>query len=76
MKKTAASQLKPLIDAGFDLIPLPPREKAPRDKGWPDRGYEDFDPVAHMNHGGNVGVRCAAIISSSTWTRRMADWKR
>ena len=66
-KKPSFGLLRPHLNAGHDLIPLhkwdsrdgdgKPRGKAPRDPGWPGLGYAAIDWRAHMECGGNVGVR-------------------
>ncbi|MHC4225493.1 MAG: bifunctional DNA primase/polymerase, partial [Planctomycetota bacterium] len=60
-------QLRPLIEAGYELIPLTnhddesvderSRGKKPRDARWTTRDYSSFDAMVHMEEGGNVGVR-------------------
>ena len=52
--------LAPLVKAGYELVPLRPRGKAPRDRNWTRRPYRNGDQVAHMQDGGNVGVRLRA----------------
>ena len=52
--------LAPLKDAGYELIPLRGREKAPRDPRWTTHPYKNEDQVAHMEAGNNVGVRLRA----------------
>ena len=54
---TDASLLKPLVRAGYELIPLSRGKKAPRDRNWLRRPYKNGDQVKHMVGGGNVGVR-------------------
>lgn len=61
-----------LVEADLTLIPLrdakalssEDRElgKAPRDASWTERDYSGFDAVAHMEAGGNVGVRLDGLI--------------
>jgi P4 family phage/plasmid primase-like protien len=57
---TDASLLKPLLEAGYELIPLRPNGKAPTDKNWPRRPYKNKEQISHMERGGNVGVRLRA----------------
>jgi len=54
---TDATLLAPLIEAGYEMIPLRPGQKSPKDDGWTTRLYKNEDQVAHMEQGGNVGVR-------------------
>ena len=53
--------LAPLIDAGFELIPLNGVSKEPRNKDWTNRKYNP-ERVAALSSktGGNVGVRLRA----------------
>lgn len=67
MADTRPEALRQYVEAGFDLIPLHhhatrakdgrPLGKAPRDAQWTERDYSEFDAAAHMQEGGNVGVR-------------------
>jgi predicted P-loop ATPase len=51
----AASQL---ISAGFDLIPLKPREKIPLAKGWRNQTrLSEITLMKHLRKGDNIGVR-------------------
>lgn len=62
-----SEDLRPLIDAGYELIPLHcfdhvdqrgrQRGKSPAHDDWTQRNYAGFDAIAHMDGGGNVGVR-------------------
>lgn len=52
--------LEPHIRAGHCLMPLRKGTKAPADKNWLRKPYAAFDPRAHMEAGGNVGVRLTA----------------
>jgi len=67
---TDPKQLRPLLDAGFQLIPLHHyskrdehrgkrrnRGKSPIDANWTKRPYRSEDQVLHMEAGDNVGVR-------------------
>ncbi len=56
----SANELKPLIEAGFTLIPLRGTTKVPRDKNWNYRPYKNDHQVQHMDNGNNVGVRLRA----------------
>lgn len=71
--QTDASQLVPLVDAGYQLIPLHhykkedgfkgkrrKRGKSPVDANWTKRPYNSKDQIAHMKAGNNVGVRLLA----------------
>jgi P4 family phage/plasmid primase-like protien len=58
--RTKPSLLAPLIDAGYELIPLRERDKVPCDKNWTRRPYKSAEQVSHMEGGGNVGVRLRA----------------
>ena len=68
--ETDAGQLAPLIEAGYQLIPLHHhahldgrgrrRGKSPVDRNWTTRPYRNEDQVAHMEAGDNVGVRLRA----------------
>jgi len=75
-RATDPAQLAPLIDAGYTLIPLHPwhaqakcqrtgrlrpRGKSPIHANWTRRAYKSADQVAHMERGGNVGVRLRPI---------------
>lgn len=70
--QTDPAQLAPLVDAGYTLMPLYPwhaqatcpktgrlrqRGKSPIHGNWTQRIYSAVDQVAHMQRGGNVGVR-------------------
>lgn len=57
---TVPSKLNPLIEAGYELIPLRPKDKKPRDQGWTTKPYKNEDVVAYMMRNGNVGVRLSA----------------
>ena len=57
---TNASMLTPLIEAGYELIPLRRGEKSPQDKNWNRRLYKNEEQVRHMTRGANVGVRLRA----------------
>jgi len=70
---TDAAQLAPLIDAGYQLIPLHnhahedefkgkrrKRGKSPIHANWTKRQYWSADQIAHMETGDNVGVRLRA----------------
>lgn len=53
--------LAPLIDAGFELIPLNGVSKEPRNKDWTNRKYNPERVAAQSSKtGGNVGVRLRA----------------
>ncbi|MCG8503673.1 MAG: phage/plasmid primase, P4 family [Sphingomonadales bacterium] len=54
---TRTPTLGPLIEAGYQLIPLRDGQKIPRDKDWTRRPYRNEDQIGHMERGGNVGVR-------------------
>lgn len=69
------TQLEPLRRAGLRLIPLHKHDseirrnkkleklgKEPRDSGWPDNDYSDFDFDEHMESDGNVGVQCDGLV--------------
>jgi len=58
--KTDPSLLKPLINAGYELIPLLHNDKRPQDKRWLTRPYKNTHAVEHMERGSNVGVRLRA----------------
>ena len=70
---TDAAQLAPLIDAGYQLIPLHnhayedefkgkrrKRGKSPVHANWTKRQYRSTDQISHMETGDNVGVRLRA----------------
>nr|WP_164871621.1 VapE domain-containing protein [Solirhodobacter olei] len=44
----------------WDLIPLKPLTKVPRERGWMDKRYARADVVRHVTGGGNAGVRLRA----------------
>ncbi len=67
---TDPAQLRPLLNAGYQLIPLHnysredgrkgkrrKRGKSPVDANWTKRPYRSDDQVLHMEAGDNVGVR-------------------
>lgn len=58
--ETDASLLGPLVEAGYELIPLKSGQKMPRDSNWVRRPYKNDNQVKHMADGGNVGVRLRA----------------
>lgn len=71
--RTNAGQLAPLIEAGYELIPLHNhahvderggkrrrRGKSPLHANWTKRTYRSADQVGHMEAGDNVGVRLRA----------------
>lgn len=74
--ETRPEELRALVGAGLTLIPLHnhvdrardgrPLGKAPRDRKWQRADHSDFDAVAHMQSGDNVGVRLDGLI--------VADW--
>src|ERR1700716_1260203 len=43
--------------ANAQLVPIPPGEKAPRCKGWPDIRLSQDDLQRHLDRGGNVAAR-------------------
>ena len=68
-----SAQIRPLAKAGYELIPLHrwdhadehrgkrrERGKTPVHPNWTRRPYKNADQVAHMEKGGNVGVRLRA----------------
>jgi len=66
--RTDARQLEPLLEAGYQLIPLHTydhvdgrgrsRGKSPLDfRGWTTNDYDSLAQVSHMESGKNVGVR-------------------
>jgi len=68
--RTDPEQLRPYLDAGWQLIPLHrwdrrdgrgrERGKTPLHDNWTRRPYRSEDQTAHMEDGGNVGVRLTA----------------
>lgn len=58
---TDATMLAPLVDTEFELIPLIPGQKLPQNKNWTTKPYKNEHQIAHMERGGNVGVRLRAI---------------
>lgn len=68
--RTDPNQLRPYLDAGWQLIPLHrwdykdgkgrDRGKTPLHPNWTRRPYSSKDQVGHMEDGGNVGVRLTA----------------
>jgi hypothetical protein len=79
-----SDELRPLIAAGYDLIPLHrfdfidakgrQRGKSPIDDDWPNRNYAAFDAIAYMESGRNVGVRlCDDDLIVDVDTRNFAD---
>ncbi|PZN27958.1 MAG: transcriptional regulator, partial [Proteobacteria bacterium] len=54
------SDAEALAKAGHQLIPLRPRDKAPRDKDWPRRAYALDELMEWARGGGNLGVRLRA----------------
>lgn len=71
--ETDAAQLGPLLEGGYELIPLHnhayhdehrgrrrQRGKSPLHANWTRRRYRPEDQVAHMEAGDNVGVRLRA----------------
>lgn len=55
------STLRGLLDLGWpDLIPLRAANKAPRDAAWTTRAYTRAELLAHIDAGGNLGVRIGA----------------
>ncbi|KPQ16694.1 MAG: putative P-loop ATPase [Rhodobacteraceae bacterium HLUCCO18] len=72
--KTLPAELAPLIEAGYQLIPLHnhahedehkgkrrKRGKSPIHGNWTKRPYKSADQVAHMEAGDNVGVRLTNV---------------
>lgn len=72
-RNTDASQLAPLVEAGYQLIPLynfafqdehkgkrRKRGKSPIHGNWTKKPYRSTDQVTHMEAGDNVGVRLRA----------------
>lgn len=70
---TDASQLTPLLDSGYQLLPLHnyadedefkgkyrKRGKSPIDANWTKRPYKSHNQITHMKAGNNVGVRLRA----------------
>lgn len=57
---TDALLLGPLVEAGYELIPLKRGQKVPKDKNWTRKLYKNSDQTNHMERGGNVGVRLRA----------------
>jgi hypothetical protein len=45
------------LDRGWQIIPIPPGEKGPRSKGWPDLHPSADEVRRHLAAGGNIGVR-------------------
>jgi hypothetical protein len=48
------------IASGWDLKPIPAKEKGPRDPGWPNLQFSPDELERHVAKGGNVGVRLGA----------------
>lgn len=57
MSGDRSDTIRALIESGLDLIPVV--GKAPRDYGWRTRRYAPEELFAHVESGGNVGVRLA-----------------
>jgi len=47
-------ELRPVVDAGFEIFPLAPGRKKPRDVGWQQIDYSEFDFV---RWDGGIGIR-------------------
>lgn len=52
-----ARMLRPFARAGYQLFPLKPAQKVPRDTGWQRADYSFQDVGRWVQSGGNVGVR-------------------
>jgi hypothetical protein len=48
------AELRPLVEAGFEIFPLSPGRKKPRDIGWQTLDYSEFD-FEHWD--GGIGIR-------------------
>jgi hypothetical protein len=53
----AAGVLRMLLSEGYELFPLAPHSKRPRDEGFLLHDYAGFDWSAHLTKGGGSGVR-------------------
>lgn len=70
MTSTDKKELAPLLEAGYELIPLHrhdhldgrgrERGKSPLHPNWTRRTYRNTEQVEHMERGSNVGVRLRA----------------
>jgi len=75
----AMIELRQMLSAGMMLMPLAPTSKKPRDSGWRELDYSNFDAEGWLNQGGNVGVRLDAntvVLDIDPRNGGDESWKR
>ncbi len=65
-----SNDVAPYFDADYELIPLRPNDKPPRDVNWRARPYSRADIESAIESGYNVGVRLRATDLVCDWDPR------